>query len=107
MEASSNEFGKGLGSVRRSHGKGRDLSLKQSLELPTRSSSPAINLSVPYTFTPSRKKIRGEHSYSALESLFRAGFTRVLLFLPSYFSKWLQGHYTLSFNLNLPLSSES
>ena len=88
MEASSNEFGKGLGSVCRSHSKGWDLSLKQSLELPAHSNSLAVNLSVSFTFTHSRKKIT-----VALVS--RAGIPPqggiyACSMAPSLFSKWLQ-----------------
>lgn len=105
MEASSNEFGKGLGSVCRSHRKGRDLSLKQSLELPAHSNSPAVNLSVSFTFTHWRKRIKGA-TISRAGILPQGGIYAYSL-APSLFSKWLQVLNTRSFSLNLPLSSES
>lgn len=58
VEASGNEFGKGLGSVRRSHSKERYLSLKHFLDFPAHSSSLAINLSVAISF----------HTYKNYES---------------------------------------
>ena len=105
MGAFSNEFGKGLGSVCRSHRKGRDLSLKQSLELPAHSNSPAVNLSVSFTFTHWRKRIKGA-AISRAGILPQGGIYAYSL-APSLFSKWLQVLNTRSFSLNLPLSSES
>lgn len=105
MEASSNEFGKELESVCRSHSKGRDLSLKQSLELPAHSNSPAVNLSVSFTFTHSRKRIKG--ALVSRAGILPQGGIYACSMAPSLFSKWPQLVHTRSFSLNLPLSSES